>query len=353
MRLKLTDIAIQRLKFQHPQVTYWDSLLPAFGVRVGSRSKTFIVMHGPARKRQTIGRYPILRLHEAREKARLFLGGSNRASPAIAFSDAVAEYLRSISTRPRTAYEYERVLKRHFSPTLGHRPIDELVSRDILAITDRLLHTPTECRHAHVAVQTFFNWCVPRYLPANPMVGLKTPTKPNTRARILTTTELKAVWTAAEHLGDFGKLVRLCILTGQRRGEIAVMRPDWIRDAVLTIPATVAKNNREHSIPLLPHARALSLQAPFKVGNWGRKKNELDELSGVIGWVLHDLRRTFSTMLAGLKIAPHVIEKMLNHVSGKDALSPLAAIYNRETYLNEMREALTTYDAYLTTTVLR
>ncbi|HET9233864.1 MAG TPA: hypothetical protein VFP10_06975, partial [Candidatus Eisenbacteria bacterium] len=54
-RLKLTDLAIQHLEFQHPQVTWWVTLLPAFGVRVGSRSKTFIVMHGKARKRQTLG----------------------------------------------------------------------------------------------------------------------------------------------------------------------------------------------------------------------------------------------------------------------------------------------------------
>jgi hypothetical protein len=73
MRLKLTDLTIQHLKFQHPQVTYWDTMLPAFGVRVGSRSKTFIVMQGKARKRQTIGRYPAMKLQKARDHARLLL----------------------------------------------------------------------------------------------------------------------------------------------------------------------------------------------------------------------------------------------------------------------------------------
>jgi integrase len=153
---------------------------------------------------------------------------------------------------------------------------------------------------------------------------------------------------AAEHLGDFGRIVRLCILTGQRRGEISLIRPEWLRSNALIIPASIAKNKREHTIPLTPQARALSLQAPFAVGNWGRKKNALDKLSAVTGWVLHDLRRTFSTMLAELQIPPHVIEKILNHVSGKDALSPLAAIYNRASYMNEMREALAKYEAHLT-----
>jgi hypothetical protein len=58
VRLKLTDLSIANLKFQHPQATYWDALLPGFGVRVGSRSKTFVLMQGKTRKRITLGRYP-------------------------------------------------------------------------------------------------------------------------------------------------------------------------------------------------------------------------------------------------------------------------------------------------------
>jgi len=76
MRVKLTDLSSQSFKHQHPQVTVWDTMLPAFGVRVGSRSKTFIVMPGKARKRQTIGRYPAWTLLKAREKARLMISGS-------------------------------------------------------------------------------------------------------------------------------------------------------------------------------------------------------------------------------------------------------------------------------------
>ena len=71
MRLKLTDLTIQKFKHQHPQITYWDTMLPAFGVRVGTRSKTFIVMQGKTRKRQTLGRYPATKLQDAREQARI------------------------------------------------------------------------------------------------------------------------------------------------------------------------------------------------------------------------------------------------------------------------------------------
>jgi integrase len=298
MRVKLTDLTIQNFKYQHPQVTFWDALLPAFGVRVGSRSKTFIVMHGQARKRKTLGRYPDMKLTEARDLARKFMTASGVPEhPSVTLAGAVNEYLRNIKTRSRTTAEYERLLGRHFLPALGHRPLEQLTARDILAITDRLLHTPTECRHAHVAALTFFNWCVPRYLATSPMTGLKTPTKPNKRERVLSHDELKRVWRAAGQLADFGRMVRLCILTGQRRGEVSKILPAWLSADTLTIPKQIAKNKREHIIPPAPSALELARQAPFVVGNWGRKKNELDDLSATEDWVLHDLRRTFSTTL--------------------------------------------------------
>jgi hypothetical protein len=123
-----------------------------------------------------------MKLQKARDHARLLLPSEIGEIPAISLEHALEEYLRSLSTRTRTATEYERLLKRHFIPTLGHRRISEMVARDILAVTNKLLHAPTECRHAHVAMQTFLNWCVPRYLTASPMAGLKTPTKPSKRA---------------------------------------------------------------------------------------------------------------------------------------------------------------------------
>src|SRR5262249_55513305 len=140
-------------------------------------------------------------------------------------------------------------------------------------------------------------------------------------------------------------VVQLCILTGQRRGEISKICPEWIAADTLTIPAKVTKNKREQMIPLTPLAYELALHAPFSVGNWGRKKHRLDNLSATKDWVLHDLRRTFSTNLAKLQIAPHVIERILNHASG--TISPIAEVYNRYTYLAEMRDAMERYEKKL------
>jgi integrase len=177
------------------------------------------------------------------------------------------------------------------------------------------------------------------------MAALAAPTKPGVRDRTLSYDELKRIWKAAGELEDFGRMVRLCILTGQRRGEIAKIRPEWLAGDTLTIPKAIAKNHREHTLPLLPRAGELAKRAPFVIGNWGRKKNELDKLSETTGWVLHDLRRTFSTNLAQLQIAPHIIERILNHASG--TISGVAATYNRYAYLAEMRAAMERYEQEL------
>ena len=55
-------------------------------------------------------------------------------------------------------------------------------------------------------------------------------------------------------------------------------------------------------------------------------------------WTIHDLRRTVATGMAELGVQPHIIEALLNHVSGHKG--GVAGIYNRATYDKEKREAL-------------
>lgn len=339
MRVRFTDVAVRNLK--EPGY-HWDLSLPGFGIAVGAKARTFVTVNQG--KRTKLGRYPSLTLADARKRAAAVLNNADTNSTALV-SDAAEHYLDAIKIRPRTLYEYKRILRRHLIPTIGSRTLASLTAHDILAITDSLLDTPAECRHAHVAMQTFFNWCVPRHLPHSPMAGLRCPITPNKRDRVLTYPELAAIWAEAPSMDDFGHMAQLCILTGQRRGEIAQIQRAWLKPGLLTIPKEIAKNRREHAIPLTPTAQAIAERAPFKIGNWGRRKNELDSLSGIQGWVLHDLRRTFSTNLAELQVAPHIIERILNHVTG--TISPLAATYNRATYQAEMRAAMERYEQEL------
>jgi integrase len=167
---------------------------------------------------------------------------------------------------------------------------------------------------------------------------------------VLGDAELVKIWNAAPD-SDFGRIVKLLVLTGQRRDEIADLQRAEIGDAVLALPAARTKNGRAHDVPLSAQALAVLGDHPERVGRtyafgdgeggfsgFSRAKERLDEACGVIDWTLHDLRRTMATRMADLGVQPHVIEATLNHVSGHKA--GVAGVYNRSTYAAEKRAAL-------------
>jgi integrase len=156
---------------------------------------------------------------------------------------------------------------------------------------------------------------------------------------VLSVEELRAIWRATDD-SAFGTIVRLLILTAQRRGEVSGMCREEIKDGIWTIPAARSKNGKAHCVPLADTAQRLASRAPFPAQNWSGCKTALDAASGVTGWTLHDLRRTAATMMAqDLKVAPHIVEAILNHSPGK-----LVATYNRADYREEKRAALEAWD---------
>jgi integrase len=170
---------------------------------------------------------------------------------------------------------------------------------------------------------------------------------------------LVAVWNAAPE-GDFGRIVKLLMLTGQRRDEIADLRWAEIVDDMIALPAGRTKNSRAHEVPLSPQARLILNDQPQRVGRervfgYGeggfsgisRAKSKLDKASGVADWTLHDLRRTMATRMADLGVQPHIIEPVLNHVSGHKG--GVAGIYNRSTYATEKRAALDLWSSHAQT----
>ena len=192
-RLHLTDIGVRNLKAPETgQVTYWDTLLPAFGVRVSQGgARSFVLVQGDQRKRRTIGRYPQISLSDARSHAKhvlaeITLGTINL--PSIAFQAAVEQFLSNseIRNKPRTAKDYRRLLTRHFLPALGKKQIGEVTAQDLAKIIDRLFSTPSECAHAYAAIKIFFRWAIRRrMLPSNPTDGLQGPPKAIARQRVL------------------------------------------------------------------------------------------------------------------------------------------------------------------------
>lgn len=228
--------------------------------------------------------------------------------------------------------------------------MSQITKADIVAVID-LIEGQSAANHATAAIKTLFNWAEQKgYLDRNPIAKLPKPYRDKSRERILNDDELRQIWMASKKLGDFGALVRLCILTGQRRGELAALQENWIAGSMLTIPASATKNGREHRLPLPHLARStalLTLARSTKRTSWSKPKARLDALCGVTGWTLHDLRRTFATRLAELATPPHVIERILNHAAPASLGGDIGAIYNRFQYLEEQRQALDAYEAHL------
>jgi integrase len=171
------------------------------------------------------------------------------------------------------------------------------------------------------------------------------------RERVLSDDELAVIWRATDSPGPFNGIVRLLMVTGQRREEVAGMAWAELFDdfSTWTIPASRAKNGATHIVPLASPAQELlrgvprfgdlvfpGLRGPFK-GFW-RAKAALDAKSGVTNWRLHDLRRTAATGLQRLGVRLEVTEQVLNHISGSRA--GIVGVYQRHDFATEKRAAL-------------
>jgi integrase len=168
---------------------------------------------------------------------------------------------------------------------------------------------------------------------------------------VLTGDELRELWRG---LGDdrFSEIVRLLLLTGQRRNEIGHLQWSEIDFArkLIVLPPERTKNGRQHEVPLTHQALAVVERQPRRnspgflfsdkqgFNDWDGGKQQLDRRVGIAPWTLHDLRRTCATQMAELGVQPHIIEAVLNHVSGHKG--GVAGIYNRAKYADDMRSAL-------------
>jgi integrase len=369
MRAHLTEIAVRALKpVAGKQFKVWDSTTPGFGVLVSERTKSWIVMRSRERKLKVIGRFPSKSLSEARLEARRLLvtPGSGSQPPSPSFLEARDQFLErhGATLRPRSLYQIKRTLTLYF---VSEKPLADISHSDVATVIEEI-KKPSERAHALKDIKTFFSWCIPRYVAHSPCEGLK-KTQQKTRSRVLNQYELIAVSRAAEVCGyPFGPIVQLLILTGQRRGEIGGLRRSWI-DAdsrTITFPSEITKNGRDHVLPY-GEMVATILSALPAVGDllfpargnsektfsgYSPSKERLDKLivrrngkSPVAAWTLHDLRRTFATNLAALGVRLEVTEKLLNHVSG--SLGGIVAVYQRHDYMDEMRQAMETWEARL------
>jgi integrase len=261
------------------------------------------------------------------------------------------------------------------------RPASLISSHDIHSLVDevRTRGVPGLARHRKgksesVAWVTLwrlsrlFSWLVEqRVIEKNPCVGVHRPDTSTARDRVLTDVELRWFWLACGDLGDpFGSLLKLLLLTGQRRDEVAGMtRAELSQDgAILTLPAARTKNKRPHAVPLSKPAQDLiagvhviagrpgfvfTTNGKSHVSGWSKTKRRLDEKMLTLArsedagavippWRIHDLRRTCASGLQRLGVPLPVTEAVLNHVSG--SFAGVVGIYQRHEYAEEKREVL-------------
>ena len=373
-RAKLTKSVIDDLPTPAKEVVYWDTACPGFGVKVTPTGrKVFVVLYrtggaGSRLRKYTIGPYGRVTLHQARVSAqKVFaarlegrdLAAEKRAARKRMTVDRVEDLLEAYITQHvsqnRSARGTSQMLRRELA-SWSSRSIHEICKRDVIEVI-----AAVEQRGASVAanktlkaIKTFLRWCVGRaVLDHSPAEGIPLPTKEVPRDRVLTDDELARVVIAARNIGGpYGGIVELLALTGQRREEAA--RCVWeeidFHSRTWTLPNLRTKNAKPHVVHLSDQAIAVLSQAKrqgklvFSVAgthwfqDFSNAKRELDALSGVNGWRLHDLRRTCVSGMAGLGVAPHVADKILNHQSG--SISGVAAVYQRHQFLAERKEAL-------------
>jgi integrase len=250
--------------------------------------------------------------------------------------------------------------------------VPDEVAAAIRAIVKR--DAPYQAHNALGYLRRLFNWAIGTHefgISASPVAQLKPKDligKREARGRILTDDELRDVWNAAEKMGKngdncpgypYGPLFRLLILTGQREREVADMswsevdcgRRLWV------VPASRMKGGRAHEIPLTPAAIELVDKLPRwhggefvfsttggvkPVNGFSKANARIDKLSGVTGWVIHDLRRTVRTHFSALPVQDLVRELVIAH-----AKPGLHKVYDLHAYREEKRHCLELWERRL------
>ncbi|WP_120632299.1 site-specific integrase [Ruegeria sp. EL01] len=327
----LTELSIR--KFAHPEkgsVKHLDPSLPGFGIRCSVRSKSFFVMYGADRRLKTLGKWPKLSLKDARIAARQLLAAPPAVRTSPKFGEMRENFLADcrLRLRPTTVERYHYALKNIADTEL------DVVSTNIA--------DPNQIK----ALKALFNWCIDHgFYDRNPFMRRKV--KFVVRDRLLSDDEVAAIWHVEQ--APYSDIVRLLLMTGQRRNQIWRFHPDWVEGDMLTFPTSVMKSKRPHTIPVTGFGAYLPKQ-PFVFNGWSKSKARLDRRSGVADWVLHDFRRYFSSTMARLGVPLHVTEQIIDH---RSQVSGVAAIYNRYTFLEEMRVALIAYEEHLTSITAR
>ncbi len=351
-------------------------------------------------KKLTLGAYPALGISDARTAAfaakdRIDVGidpSTEKKAATEALKDVrdtvgalLDDFLSKYAAKqlkPATQREMKRIADIKIRKAWGDRKIKSIAKRDVIDLIDAVVEAGAEVYANRVLafVRKFFNWLVERdVINVSPVNGVKAPTPERARSRVLTDNELRLLWKATEGNEPLKLATRILAFTGQRRAEVGEMR--WSEldiDAKLwTIPGERVKNSETHTIPLAPAVLDILNSIPKQAGcdfvfttngetaisGWSHFKDrthkkmeaaatgeakERDPTAEALTmpeWRIHDLRRTCASGMARLGQPVHVVEKLLNHISG--TFGGIVGVYQRHDFAKEKEAAANAWAAYV------
>jgi integrase len=369
-----------------PEGNYRDRELTGFGLLVrrdtgGTIRRTYYVQYrfGNQQRKFKIGDATLMGVDQARKKAREVLAevelgtdpaaekDAARAASAITFKTVVDQYLdlkelqlRNDSLRASSLSVTRLYLAKgdYFRP-LHAKPISAVTRADVATRLNAITvsHSANTAKQCRKHLSAFFTWAMKEGLCGpNPVAQTNEPQGNGPRERVLDDRELAVIWNACKD-DDFGRIVRLMILTGARPDEIGAACWSWIDHnaddgkGTFTIPSTVTKNKRQLVLPLIGMMRDTLASIPpmlnrdFIFGirahgytNFQVAKGQFKD--GLKPWQLRDIRRSVGTGMAKIGIPPHIISELLNHVSGGHRSSITGKVYiSRQAYAADMRSA--------------
>jgi integrase len=393
---KLSEETVKRLPIPATgnRVTYFAGAIiqgakapRGFGVRVTAAGARAFILNYRLRGREhryTIGAWPdwsaLKAVREARNLRQRIDRGENPIddhAPALAtvtvasvLDDFVTRHVRNKNQPLRSADEYESAFKRLVKPRIGKLGIYEVRRSHVIKVLDEIEdeNGPVMADRTLAYLRKAFNWYATRDDQFNvPVVRGMARIKPKERARdrVLSDDEIRAIWPALGEAGTFGTIVKILLLTAQRRDEVAHMsRKEISHDGIWTIPSERYKTKRPNHLPLSKAALALidgqpkldncdlvfPSRAKTPYSGFSKNKARLDRIifsnmkkrtkaGASVGplpnWTLHDLRRTAKTLMVRAGVRPDISERVLGHV-----ITGVEGTYDRHSYEEEKREAL-------------
>jgi integrase len=347
---------------------YWDATLPSFGLMVTNTGhRSYITQYradsGQSR-RSTIGHALKIDLEVARKLAKATFGQvAGGGDPALerriaaesernTFKAIAEKYLAREGSKIRTADRRRATLERAIFPKLGDRPIHNVNRFDIAHLLDDIESNsgPAAANEALAIIRKICNWHAVRSNDyRSPIVPGMARDQRGARERILTDEELAAVWLAAESFDPpWGQFIRLLLLTGARRSEVAGMKWGEVEGNIWKLPAERCKTGTELERPLSGAALSLLRTLPrfspsdfvfttngrCAIGSFSSFKLRFDLACGVRDWTLHDLRRTARSLMSRAGVDHDVAERCLGHT-----IAGVRGVYDRHRYIEEMRIA--------------